>query len=80
MKMCIACGMPMTSIGDYPLHDISKNYCKHCAHKNGSMKTFDEKWQELTLHYVNHHNIDYVIAKETACTILKKLPAWKRKW
>lgn len=80
MKMCIACGMPMTAIADYPLHDLSKNYCKHCAHSDGSMKTFDEKWQEATLKYSNNHNVDYLVAKETAYTILKKLPAWKRKW
>lgn len=80
MKMCIACGIPMTSIGDYPLHDITKNYCKYCAHDDGRMKTFDEKWHDLTLSYVEKHNVDYPIAKQTAYTILKKLPAWKRKW
>lgn len=80
MKMCIACGMPMTSIADYPLHDMSKNYCKHCAHSDGAMKSFDEKWHEVTLKYANNHNIDYSVAKETAYTILKKLPAWKRRW
>ncbi|MDF7667690.1 zinc ribbon domain-containing protein [Orbaceae bacterium ESL0727] len=79
MKMCIACGLPMTSISDYPQHDMSKNYCKHCAHFDGSMKTFDEKWQNLTLHYANHHNIDYVIAKDIAYRVLRKLPAWKRR-
>ncbi|QYN44446.1 AraC family transcriptional regulator [Gilliamella sp. ESL0441] len=80
MKMCIACGMPMTCIADYPLHDLSKNYCKYCAHENGSMKSFDEKWQEVTLRYAKNHNVDYPIAKQTAYVILKKLPAWKRQW
>ncbi len=44
------------------------------------MKTFDQKWHEVTLRYANNHNIDYSIAKQTAYTILKKLPAWKRRW
>lgn len=79
MKMCIACGMPMTAIADYPCHDMSKNYCKYCAHIDGTMKTFDEKWMSLTSHYVNHHGLEYSVAKETAYTILRKLPAWKPK-
>jgi len=79
MKMCIACGMPMTQIGDYPLYDITKNYCKHCAHADGSMKSFDEKWEGLTTKYINFHNMDPIVAKQTAYVILKKSPAWKRK-
>ncbi|WP_392551194.1 zinc ribbon domain-containing protein [Orbus wheelerorum] len=79
MKMCIACGMPMTQIGDYPLYDISKNYCKYCAHTDGTMKLFDEKLAELTAHYIKIHRMDDIIAKQTAYVILKKLPAWKRK-
>ncbi|WP_392560045.1 zinc ribbon domain-containing protein [Orbus mooreae] len=78
MKMCIACGMPMTQIADYPRYDISKNYCKLCAKSDGSMKSFDEKLEELTLRYVEEHSMDYQVAKETARIILKKLPAWKR--
>ncbi|OCF98824.1 zinc ribbon domain-containing protein [Gilliamella sp. wkB308] len=80
MKMCIACGMPMTSIADYPLHDLSKSYCKYCANQDGTMKTFDQKWHEVTLRYANNHNVDYSVAKQTAYIILKKLPAWKRRW
>ncbi|GAA5107965.1 zinc ribbon domain-containing protein [Orbus sasakiae] len=79
MKMCIACGMPMTQIADYPLYDISKNYCKHCANKDGTMKTFDEKLASLTLRYMQSHDMDCAIAKHTAYVILKKLPAWKQK-
>jgi hypothetical protein len=41
------------------------------------MKTFDEKWHEVTLQYAKNHNIDKAIAKQTAYIILKKLPAWK---
>ncbi|WP_392562203.1 zinc ribbon domain-containing protein [Orbus sturtevantii] len=79
MKSCIACGMPMTQIADYPLYDISKNYCKYCAHADGSMKNFEEKLDCLTKHYINFHKMDHIIAKQTAYVVLKKLPAWKRK-
>lgn len=77
MKMCIACGMPMTQIADFPRYDISKNYCKHCARLDGSMKNFDEKLASLTLHYMQFHHMEEGVAKATATVILKKLPAWK---
>lgn len=70
----------MTSIADYPLHDISKNYCKQCARADGTMLTFNERWRQLTLYYVDIHHLDYDMAKQTAYVILKKLPAWRRKW
>ncbi|QIQ21355.1 zinc ribbon domain-containing protein [Zophobihabitans entericus] len=79
MKMCIACGMPMTSIGDYPRLDISKNYCKHCAREDGSMQSFDERWENLTCFMIREHKMDRIVARETAYTVLKKLPAWKPK-
>lgn len=78
--MCIACGMPMTQIADYPLYDISKNYCKYCAHTDGTMLTFAEKLASLTHNYISHHQMDYSTAQQTAIVILKKLPAWRRKW
>lgn len=80
MKMCIACGMPMTKIADYPLYDISKNYCKYCAHTDGSMVTFTEKLACLTDLYIANHHMDDLTAQQTAIVILKKLPAWRRKW
>lgn len=78
--MCIACGMPMTQIGDYPHYDITKNYCKLCAHADGSMQSFEEKLKDLTLRYIQSHQMPPELAKETATIILRKLPAWKRKW
>ncbi|RKS87534.1 putative zinc ribbon protein [Orbus hercynius] len=80
MKMCIACGMPMTKIADYPSYDISRNYCKYCAKSDGTMKTFNEKLADLTLRYTQYHSMNYAVAKQTATVILKKLPAWKHKW
>lgn len=70
----------MMAIGDYPLYDLSKNYCRQCAHQDGSMVSFEERWDMLTFFYVNRHEMDYEVAKQTAYVILKKLPAWKRRW
>lgn len=79
MKMCISCGMPMTRIGDYPLYDISRNYCKYCAHADGTMMTFEEKLHSLTLHFMQEHKMEHDIAKDSASVILRKKPAWRRK-
>ncbi|MBC9131031.1 hypothetical protein JMI89_09465 [Frischella sp. Ac48] len=78
MKMCIACGMPMTRIADYPLYDISKNYCKHCANSDGNLVSFQEKLSALTAHYVQTYKMDKNFAEKTAYIVLKKLPAWRR--
>ncbi|AJA44902.1 zinc ribbon domain-containing protein [Frischella perrara] len=78
MKMCIACGMPMTQISEYPLYDISKNYCKYCANPDGSMMSFEQKLSILTANYIQTYKMDNNTAKYTAYTILKKLPAWRR--
>lgn len=77
MKMCISCGMPMTSLADYPLYNMTKNYCKLCARNDGSMQTFDEKWANLTHTLIKVHQMDENIAKDTAYVLLKKLPAWR---
>lgn len=77
--MCIACGMPMTRIADYPLYDISKSYCKNCAHSDGNMLSFEEKLAAVTDSYIQNYKMDHHLAKQTAYVILKKLPAWKPK-
>jgi hypothetical protein len=29
MKQCIACGMPMKSVEDFPMVNLEKEYCKY---------------------------------------------------
>lgn len=77
MKICIACGMPLRQKEDYPLGDESKAYCKHCAHEDGSMQTYEEKLESMSNFIIRTQGINKEIAKATAAEHLAKLPAWK---
>ena len=77
MKTCIACGMPMTKPGDYPLEDESKAYCVYCARPDGSMQSYPEKLENTIEFLVRTQGIDREAARELAVRTLAKLPAWK---
>ncbi|MBC1210564.1 AraC family transcriptional regulator [Listeria booriae] len=77
MKNCIACGMPLREKEDYPLGDESKDYCKHCAHKDGSMQTYDEKLESMAAFVIKTQGLNEGVAKKVAAEQLKGLPAWQ---
>ncbi|MBC1574518.1 AraC family transcriptional regulator [Listeria booriae] len=77
MKNCIACGMPLREKEDYPLGDESKDYCKHCAHKDGSMQTYDEKLESMAAFVIKTQGLNEDVAKKVAAEQLKGLPAWQ---
>ncbi len=47
-KECIVCGMPMEKKEDFPLGDMSKDFCVWCAHPDGTMKTYEEVLESFT--------------------------------
>ena len=77
MKVCIACGMPMTKPEDYPNQDESKDYCIYCARPDGSMQSYPEKLEGTADFLVKTQGLDKKAAHEAAIRILAKLPAWK---
>ncbi|MDF9823661.1 hypothetical protein M2475_000008 [Breznakia sp. PF5-3] len=77
MKTCIACGMPMRTIEDYPLNDESKDYCKFCANEDGSMHSYEQKLKGMSAFLVNTQGIDTEVAQEMAKKMMEKLPAWR---
>ncbi|WP_312693203.1 zinc ribbon domain-containing protein [Caproiciproducens sp.] len=77
MKTCIACGMPMTKLSDYPLEDESKAYCVYCARPDGSMQSYPEKLENTVEFLVRTQGIDREAAREPAARTLAKLPAWQ---
>ncbi|NUP13300.1 MAG: AraC family transcriptional regulator [Polyangiaceae bacterium] len=77
MNHCIACGMPMMRAEDHALSDTSKEYCKHCARPDGSMRSYDEAVVGMTQWMVRTQGIDAEVAKQMAVETLKSLPAWK---
>ncbi len=77
MKSCIACGMPMKLKSDFALNDESKDYCKFCAREDGSMKSYEEKLENLADFIVKTQGLEKEVAKNAAKTMMSKLPAWK---
>jgi len=78
MKICIACGMPMSKAADYPLGDESKDYCVYCARPDGSMQSYPEKVEGTTNFLVETQGLDRQAAHDAAVRILAKLPAWRQ--
>ena len=76
MKTCIACGMPMKKKSDFAMGDESKDYCVHCANKDGSMHSFEEKKASMTGFIVKTQGLDFDVAQSAALSMMKKLPAW----
>lgn len=79
MKTCIACGMPMSKLSDYPLEDESKDYCIYCARPDGSMQSYPEKLEGTTKFLIRTQGMDQESARQMAVRSLSKLPAWINK-
>ena len=75
MKICISCGMPMTT-EDYPLGDESKEYCHYCARPDGSLQSYEEKLKGTIEFLIRTQGINEEAAHELAVRTMKKLPAW----
>lgn len=76
MKVCISCGMPMTNLEDYPMMDETKDYCIHCARKDGSMQSFEEKKESMTDFIIKTQGFDPAVAADAAKELMRKQPAW----
>lgn len=76
MKVCVACGMPMTKPSDFPGGDESRDYCVYCARPDGSMQSYGEKLEGYTKFIVSTQGLDEAAARETAARLMQKLPAW----
>ena len=76
-KQCIACGMPLEKPEHYPQGDMSKDYCLHCARADGTMKSYDEVLEGFSGFIMQSQGLDAAAARETAKTMMAKLPAWQ---
>lgn len=77
MKVCIACGMPMNELSDFPRGDTRKDYCIHCARPDGSMQSFEEKRAGTISFIIKTQGFDEKAAVKIAENTMKRLPAWK---
>jgi hypothetical protein len=69
--------MPMKEVSDFALGDTAKDFCKYCAHPDGTMQSFDEKLEGMTDFILQTQGLDAAAAKEAALSMMAKLPAWK---
>ena len=77
MKNCIACGMPMKNASDFAMGDESKDYCVYCARPDGTMQSFDEKKENLTMFIIKTQGLAREAAESAALSMMRKLPAWE---
>jgi hypothetical protein len=77
MKLCIACGMPMSKPADYPSGDESKDYCVHCARPDGSMQSYEERAAGMAAFIVRTQGLDESAALGAAKAAMARLPAWR---
>jgi hypothetical protein len=77
VKLCVACGMPMSKPEDYPLRDTTKEYCVHCARADGSMQSYEERAAGMAAFIVKTQGLDEGAALAAAESAMANLPAWK---
>ncbi len=78
MKVCIACGMPMTKPEDYPAKDENCDYCIHCARPDGTMQSFEEKKEGMSKFIMKTQGLDSSVARQAAQELMRSLPAWEK--
>ena len=77
MKVCIACGMPMKNKEDFAMGNPEKDYCTHCARPDGTMQSYEEKLDALSIFIVKTQGFDKEAAILVARNMMSRLPAWK---
>ncbi|MCL2510116.1 MAG: zinc ribbon domain-containing protein [Methanomassiliicoccaceae archaeon] len=77
MKSCIACGMPMKKASEFAMGDESKDYCVYCARPDGTMQSFEEKKENLTMFIIRTQGLSKDVAENAALAMMRKLPAWE---
>jgi hypothetical protein len=78
-KRCIACGMPMTKDEDFASGNPERDYCRHCARPDGSMRSYDEALVGMTGFITRSQGLDENAAREAAKKMMAELPAWKNR-
>jgi hypothetical protein len=78
MKLCVSCGMPMEKSEDYPLGDVSKDYCVHCARPDGSLQSYEERAAGMAAFIARTQGLDEGAALGLAKAQMARLPAWRR--
>jgi hypothetical protein len=69
--------MPLRTDEDRAASDPKKEYCRHCARPDGTLKSYDEALDGMSQFFAKTQGIDPEVARELARSSMAKLPAWK---
>jgi hypothetical protein len=78
-QSCVSCGMPMRSTEEHAAADPSKDYCHHCAHEDGRMKSYEEVLTGFTGFLQHTQGLQDEAARDAATQMLIKQPAWSNR-
>jgi hypothetical protein len=75
-RNCQSCGMPMNSPADFGGGDEENNYCVHCTHPDGKLKSYDEIYEGMVSMYLKTRNMERADAEKAARNYMGMMPAW----
>jgi hypothetical protein len=67
----------MKDASEFAMEDTTKDYCVYCARPDGTMQSFEEKQEGLTVFIIKTQRLDRTVAASAAEAMMKKLPAWQ---
>ena len=68
--------MPLRQVSDHASNDVQKDWCRHCANEDGSMKGYEDVLNGMSAFLVRTQGIDDGVARTMAANMMAKLPAW----
>jgi uncharacterized glyoxalase superfamily protein PhnB len=75
-KVCLSCGMPMTTAEDFGGGNRENLYCVHCTMPDGSLKSREEVFQGMASFMMGSRQLDRKGAEQAAREYMSKMPAW----
>lgn len=76
---CRSCGMPMTGPGDYGSGNTENQYCVHCCHPDGSLKSYEDVLEAMISLMMKMRGLDRAAAESAAREYMATLPAWSNR-
>jgi hypothetical protein len=69
--------MPLRTNEDHAAGNPAKDYCRHCARADGSLKSYDEALNGMAGFLQKTQGLDESVALQSAKAMMAKMPAWK---
>jgi hypothetical protein len=69
--------MPLRTPEDHAASDPERDYCKHCARADGTLKSYDEALEGMSGFLQKTQGLDPSVAQDTARAMMARMPAWK---